>query len=585
VDVFTAQTGVAPRAAAMAPLVVPPVWDADLSAGVPVFRPTEAEFADFAAYVTAIEPFCSAGLAKIIPPPGWTPRRGGYEPALLQTVKVKQPIAQQFVKHDRYAGAYHQQNIVKNTRPQWSFRNEALSMTFRPSAALRRQTPPAPAGFADPPAPRAWSPGNKAEAAAQAEAAAAPVDLAAPVPACPPQRPDEPDEAFQLRRQAYLAELEQQYWSTLPVSQPMYGADMAGSLFDADQDVWNLQRLPNLLTALPRRLPGVCAPYLYFGMWRATFSWHVEDMDLYSINYLHYGAPKQWYVIPPSARTNFELVAADIFCDEVRQCSQFMRHKTQLIAPAVLNQFGIPVYRVIQVRGAQTERFHTWSGEGWGSARSPPNGRAPWDHCQCAQEAGHFVITFPGAYHAGFNHGFNCAEAVNFALPQWIPMGRRAQWCSCTRDAVFMDMSLFDGVVPDEDDADADVAVDDASRGASPVKAEAPPAPAPTYPKLPSFELPQLDDLKPPAVPAGAAAAAATAGGRSPAHADHDDEPVVPHSDGFEADSDSGRPPATSSSDQEPDRAPPPLKRPASDDRLSLLAGEAAKRPMVDPDA
>ncbi|KAI9090070.1 hypothetical protein DFS34DRAFT_654240 [Phlyctochytrium arcticum] len=210
---------------------------------------------------------------------------------------------------------------------------------------------------------------------------------------------------------AYCEALERHYWRNLPYVSPMYGADMLGSLFNQilkKKAPWNLAHLNNLLRRVNVSLPGVNSPYLYWGMWKATFAWHVEDMDLYSINYIHFGAPKQWYVIPPAHRSKFELVARGVFGEEANNCAEFLRHKTCVLSPKFLKARNLPVNRVVQ-------------------------------------RAGEFVITFPYGYHQGFNLGFNCAESVNFAMDRWVEIGKQAGYCECVGDSVKLDVAgLFD---------------------------------------------------------------------------------------------------------------------------------------------
>lgn len=62
------------------------------------------------------------------------------------------------------------------------------------------------------------------------------------------------------------------------------------------------------------------------------------------------------------------------------------------------------------------------------------------------QHSGEFVITFPRAYHSGFNCGFNCAEAVNVAPIDWLMHGQNAvelYSLQCRKTSLSHDKLLF----------------------------------------------------------------------------------------------------------------------------------------------
>lgn len=47
-----------------------------------------------------------------------------------------------------------------------------------------------------------------------------------------------------------------------------------------------------------------------FTLSQALFAWHSEDLDLYSVNYVHFGHQKEWYCIRPKDKLRFETYAA-----------------------------------------------------------------------------------------------------------------------------------------------------------------------------------------------------------------------------------------------------------------------------------
>ena len=141
-------------------------------------------------------------------------------------------------------------------------------------------------------------------------------------------------------------------------------------------------------------------------MWRATFAWHVEDADLYSINYVHFGAPKFWYSISQEQAEKFERVMANFFPGDRKKCPEFLRHKSFIASPAKLADQGIYLNR-------------------------------------CVQLPGEFMLTYPRGYHSGFNVGFNCAESINFATETWLDIGRQAKSCTCVQDSVSINVDAW----------------------------------------------------------------------------------------------------------------------------------------------
>jgi len=175
---------------------------------------------------------------------------------------------------------------------------------------------------------------------------------------------------------------------------------------------WNLVNIPategSVLSHLHTAINGVNVPWLYIGMLFASFCWHNEDNYLYSINYSHFGATKQWYGVPGGEAKNFEKITKTFLAEAYKEAPDLLHHMTTQISPNVLIGRGLPV-------------------------------------CKLSQEARTFVITFPKAFHCGFSYGFNCGEAVNFATPDWLKGGSEAdeRYRSFSRSSVFSHQRLL----------------------------------------------------------------------------------------------------------------------------------------------
>lgn len=156
---------------------------------------------------------------------------------------------------------------------------------------------------------------------------------------------------------------------------------------------WNLNNLSrvdkSVLSQMNVEISGMKVPWAYVGMCFSCFCWHVEDHWSYSVNYLHWGAPKTWYGVSGKHAEKFEECMRKNAHELFDKSPDLLHHLVTIMNPSILQEYGVPIYKI-------------------------------------HQNIGEFVVTFPRAYHAGFNQGFNFAEAVNFCPADWMSLGRAA---------------------------------------------------------------------------------------------------------------------------------------------------------------
>ena len=83
------------------------------------------------------------------------------------------------------------------------------------------------------------------------------------------------------------------------------------------------------------------------------------------------------------------------FPESFNKCNEFIRHKTTFVQPKILMENGIRCVKNIHYENE-------------------------------------FMVNRAAGYHSGFNFGFNIAEAVNFALRDWLDIAHKVSYCKCT---------------------------------------------------------------------------------------------------------------------------------------------------------
>ncbi|KAG2326440.1 hypothetical protein Bca4012_035387 [Brassica carinata] len=333
----------------------------------PVFNPTEEEFSDTLSYIASLrdkaEPY---GICCVVPPTSWKP------PCLLEEKEIWEVS-----KFDTQVQLFDANGtMIKKEESDDDHTSE--NVKFCRVERGPRKTLETFKNFADSYKKRHFSVDDEV--------------LGSKSSSTPSLKPEptvaDVEKEYRQLVESPLVEIEVLYGNDLDTRTFSSGFPLPGPPSEScnyKTSGWNLNntaKLPGSLLSF-EDCESVGVPRLSVGMFLSSQLWKSEKDRLYSLCYLHMGAPRVWYSVAGCHRSKVMNLFPEMSGEQQLKMS---REPVMIMSPYALNMEGIPVTR-------------------------------------CVQNPGQYVILFPGSCYSAVNCGFNCLEKANFAPIDWLPHG------------------------------------------------------------------------------------------------------------------------------------------------------------------
>ncbi|KAJ0258766.1 inactive lysine-specific demethylase JMJ19 [Hirschfeldia incana] len=336
----------------------------------PVFNPTEEEFSDTLTYTASLrdkaEPY---GICCVVPPPSWKP------PCLLEDKEIWEVS-----KFDTQVQLFDANDtMVKKEEADDDDNDDHTSESVKFCRVERgtRKTLETFKNFADSYKKKHFSAEDEVLGSKSSS-----------TPSVKPEPIAYVEKEYRQLVESPLVEIEVLCGNDLDTRTFSSGFPLPGGPSESCKyktSGWNLNNTAKLPASLLsfEDCESVGVPRLSVGMFLSSQLWKSEKDRLYSLCYLHMGAPRVWYSVAGCHRSKVMNLFPEMSGE---QQSKMSREPVMMMSPYALNMEGIPVTR-------------------------------------CVQYPGQYVILFPGSCYSAVNCGFNCLEKANFAPIDWLPHG------------------------------------------------------------------------------------------------------------------------------------------------------------------